>query len=140
MARKELADNKKIIVKRGVSGLGIFAVEELKKGDELLEYLGPHVDLKTADKLKNRYLFTINENEFINGAVRTNKARYFNHSCKPNAEAIQNGKRIYICAKKKILPGMEITFDYGTEYFDEYLGEKCLCDPCKAKREKTTTE
>ena len=136
MSKKEKIENKKIAVKRGISGLGMFALESLEKDEELLEYVGPHVDLKEADRLKNRYLFTINENEFINGAARENKARYFNHACKPNAEAIQNGKRIYIHAKKKIKAGEEITFDYGKEYFNEYLKGDCRCTSCVLKKEK----
>ena len=58
-----------------------------------------------------------------------NKARYLNHSCRPNCETdIVKGK-VYIYAKRNIKSGEELTYDYGKEYVDDFIkpyGCKCL--------------
>jgi uncharacterized protein len=75
----------------------------------------------------------------VDGSIRKNVARYINHSCKPNAESDVNPgkKKIIIRSIKKIEPGEEINYDYGTEYFKEYLKPiGCKCDACEAKRAK----
>jgi SET domain-containing protein len=67
----------------------------------------------------------------IDGSPRSNIARYANHACRPNAEAVDEGRRIYLCAKKTIRPGEEITYNYGREYFDIFLADgRCRCAAC----------
>ena len=39
-------------------------------------------------------------------------AKYINHSCDPNCEAVMEGNRIFIDAKKDIEPGTELAYDY----------------------------
>ena len=41
------------------------------------------------------------------------------------------GKRVYISAIKNIKKGTELSYDYGKEYFDEYIKSKCSCPKCK---------
>jgi SET domain-containing protein len=71
----------------------------------------------------------------IDGAPRFNKARYINHSCRPNAEIDIYKHRVYVMAKRNIKAGEELAYDYDSDYFDEYIkpkGCKCLkCDPPK---------
>ena len=77
------------------------------------------------------------------GSVRENVARYINHACRPNAESdVQKKKRrVYIRAIKDIAPGDEINYDYGTDYFKEYLKPiGCKCDSCEKKRKKLRAE
>lgn len=122
----------RVVVKRSFSGMGIFAMEEIKKGTKILQYFGPIVSAKEADENPNRYIFEINEQWSIDGSPLYNTARYFNHSCKPNAESVlEVPNRIFISAKKKILPGEEITFDYGKEYINDYIKKGgCKCSLC----------
>jgi SET domain-containing protein len=49
--------------------------------------------------------------------------------------------RIFISAIKNIKPGEELCYDYGKEYWNEYIKPKgCLCPSCVEKKQKTTTE
>lgn len=128
---------KKVKVKRGVSGLGLFAGENIKKGEIIIEYIGNILNKEEAEKVTtNQYLFEVNRNKTIDGSVRWNIARYCNHTCDEhgNAESEIKKGRVFIQAIKNIKEGEEITYDYGEEFFKEYIkGKGCLCRKCKIK-------
>jgi SET domain-containing protein len=126
-------------VARSRTGLGLFAVAPIRKGKFIIEYWGKHVLWKEVDNVWNRYLFELNTRWAIDGTDRRNTARYINHSCKPNAVPYEVRRKIKIYAQKNIHPGDEITYDYGREYFDEFLKPVgCKCAACAAapKRRK----
>ena len=119
-------------VKRSRAGLGLFAKEKIKKG-AYIEYIGKIISNEKAESMKGaRYLFEINSRWTINGATRKNLARYVNHSCAPNCESLQSGKQVFIKAIRNITPGTELTYDYGKEYFKEFIVPVgCVCTKCK---------
>ncbi|MDO8575696.1 MAG: SET domain-containing protein [bacterium] len=113
-------------------GQGLFAATRIKKGEFILEYTGKKISTAVADTMeKARYLFEIDKNWTIDGSSRSNTARYINHSCDPNTEAgIENGY-IMIHAVRNIKKGEELTIDYDTEYFDEFIRPVgCKCVKC----------
>lgn len=117
-------------VKRSAAGLGLFTLTPIKRRDFVIEYWGPLVRDEEVAKVKGgKYYFDIADTPWtINGNVKENPARYLNHSCKPNCQAIQEGKRIFIYALRSIKPGEELTYDYGIDYFDGLIGiENCRC-------------
>lgn len=70
----------------------------------------------------------------IDGNIKSNTARRINHSCAPNCEIDLYWKRVFIFAKRNIKAGEELTYDYDTEYFDEYIKPKgCKCRKCDSK-------
>ncbi|MBI5457945.1 SET domain-containing protein [Candidatus Kaiserbacteria bacterium] len=111
------------------TGQGLFAVVAIKKGEFILEYIGRKIPTAIADSMKEaRYLFEIDEDWTIDGSGSSNTARYINHSCDPNTEAEIDEGRIMIHAVRDIKKGEELTIDYDTEYFDEFIrpaGCKC---------------
>lgn len=126
--------NFKLGVKRSKTGLGLFALQDIPKGACIIEYKGRVISNKEAYTSNSLYLFEINSKITIDGTSRSNKARYINHSCGPNAEAEIHKGRIYIFAKKNIKEGEEITYDYGKEYWDEHIKPKgCRCAKCAIK-------
>jgi SET domain-containing protein len=128
---KSLPDHhfKKVKVKRGLSGLGLFAGEDIKKGELIIEYIGEILTKEEADKVTNcQYLFEVSRNHTINGSPRWNIARYANHSCDGNAESDVKKKRVFVKAIKNIKEGEEIVYDYGEEFVKEYIASKgCNC-------------
>jgi len=123
----------KVVVKRSRAGLGLFANTEFKRGDFIIEYTGEHITHEEADRRGGLYLFVLDKKTIIDGKGRENIARYINHSCKPNAEGERDEEeqKVRILAKKKILPGEEIAYDYGKEYWDEYIKPfGCRCTAC----------
>ena len=140
-----ISSNKPYRIGRSRTGLGLFATKPIKKGTKIVRYFGPMLDCnkKKDDAVENKYLFQITNRWTIDGSVRENIARYINHACRPNAESdVQKKKRrVYIRAIKDIAPGEEINYDYGTDYFKEYLKPiGCKCDSCEKKRKKLRAE
>ena len=146
--------------KSAIQGTGAFATRTIRKGQRIIEYTGEHIDNDEADrryddekmKRHHTFLFIVDDKEIIDGAVNGNDSRYINHSCDPNAEAVIEGKRIFIYALRTIRPGEEIAYDYQYERTDDHTEEdekfyKCLCGspncrgsilaPAKKKRNPT---
>jgi len=120
-------------VGRSRTGLGLFAVEPIRRGKFIIEYWGKRLRWKDVDDIDNKYLFDLNTRWAIDGSPRRNTARYINHSCKPNAVPYEVGGKIKIYARRTIQPGEEITYDYGKEYFDQILAPiGCKCPTCAA--------
>jgi SET domain-containing protein len=124
-------------IRRSSSGLGLFSERPFKKGEYIVTYRGRRIRNAEADELEargSRYMFEINSRWTIDGSSRRNIARYVNHSCRPNAEAIERKRGIVYVARRKIAPEEEITVDYGKAYFDAFITKKgCRCLACKAK-------
>jgi uncharacterized protein len=119
-------------VGRSRTGLGLFATQPIRTGKFIIEYWGKLVRWNDDPNLQSKYLFDLNKRWAIDGAPRANTARYINHSCKPNAEPYGVKRKIKIYARRTIQPGEEITYDYGREYFDEFLRPiGCRCEACR---------
>ena len=128
--------NQKYAVRRTSTGLGLFALEPIPAGRRIIEYTGPLVsNEEVARRRTGKYFFGVNTKWSIDGTPRSNTARYINHSCRPNAEAIVTGRRVWIWSKRRIKAGEEITYDYGKEYFDDHIRPVgCKCEKCASER------
>ena len=130
-------------VRRTNTGLGLFALEPIARGKRIVEYTGPFIPNEEVDRRSGRYFFGVNTKWSIDGSPRSNIARYINHSCRPNAEAIISGRRVWIWSRRNIKPGEEITYDYGEEYFEDIIKpigckcEKCASGPGSRKTKRT---
>ena len=129
-----------------IQGTGAFATRTIRKGTRIIEYLGQRISWRTADKRyddekMNRhhtFLFTIDDKTCIDAGVNGNDARFINHSCDPNCEAINDRKRIFIEATKTIPAGTELVYDYQYERSDDHSDEdekfyKCRCGSPKCR-------
>lgn len=117
------------------SGFGLKSKKAYKKGDEIIEYVGIKYRDKEVEENTTKYLFELENGFTIDGSPRWNIARYINHSCAPNAETEIQGSRVFVIAIKAIPPGEEITYDYGKEYFNEFIKPMgCKCKKCLKKK------
>lgn len=112
-----------------IHGNGVFAIEPIAKGERILEYKGKRrthdeVDTDTDGsgdvESGHTFLFTLDDDYVIDANYKGNDARWINHSCDPNCEAVldENEKkpkksRVFIEAMRAIEPGEELTYDYG---------------------------
>jgi SET domain-containing protein len=123
-----------------IQGLGAFAVRRIRRGTRLIEYVGERIPPAEADRRydddaverPHTFLFTVDEQTVIDAAVGGNEARFINHSCNPNCEAVDVGGRIFIDARRDIRPGEELTYDYRLErdghWRADYAGRyACRC-------------
>ena len=135
MARKSYTPGDfELLVKRSNTGLGLFAGETIPKGACVIEYTGVEISKEQEEKSRSKYLFEITARKTIDGAPRWNTARYINHSCRPNCEPNIHKGRVFIHARRAIKPGEELNYDYGKNYFNQYLKEICGCPKCVEKR------
>jgi SET domain-containing protein len=125
---------KKIMARRinrrrsAIHGNGVFALQDLPAGLRLIQYRGKLRTHAEADRMHgggvdsgHTFLFTLNDKYLIDANIKGNTARWINHSCVPNCEAVthvdKNGDerkdRIFIETIRAIRAGEEITYDYG---------------------------
>lgn len=112
-----------------IHGTGAFSKKPIPRGTRVIEYVGERIG--KAESLrrcqdKNEYIFALNEREDLDGRVPWNLARFINHSCMPNCEAMVDEQRIWIIAIGDISPGEEVTFNYGYDLTD-YRDYPCRC-------------
>jgi SET domain-containing protein len=109
--------------KSRIQGRGAFATRAIKKGERIVEYLGERITQKEADKRyddsrmerHHTFLFSVDARTVIDATRTGNDARYINHSCAGNCEAVIDNRRIFIEALRDIAPGEELAYDYGYE-------------------------
>lgn len=104
-----------------IQGMGAFATRRIRNGTRIIEYVGERISPKQAD---TRYdgnhgpglrvlIFQVDKRTIIDAGAGGNEARFINHSCEPNCEAVIDSRRIYIEALRTISPGEELTYDYN---------------------------
>jgi uncharacterized protein len=124
----------------GIHGRGVFAARDIPKGTRIIEYRGARISYDLAaelypdfeDQPTHTFLFELDENTVIDAGQRGNAARWINHSCAPNCEAVDEGGRIYIEAIRRIRAGEELGYDYNITLEERHTaGERrrwgCLC-------------
>jgi len=102
-----------------IHGYGIFARRTIAKGERLIEYKGALINARQAEGRypetgtpPHTFLFDADDDMYIDAGVKGNSARWINHSCQPNCETVQEGRRIFIESVRTIRPGEEIFYDY----------------------------
>jgi SET domain-containing protein len=111
--------------KSGVHGRGVYAVRFIPKGTRVIEYTGERVswvDGSGDAEDPHTFNFGLENGDVINPEVGGNDARWINHSCDPNCEAVEEDDRIFIDAVRDIQPGEELLYDYHME-LDEPITE-----------------
>jgi SET domain-containing protein len=113
-----------------IQGTGVWASAQIRSKSYVLEYVGEMIDKKESAKRcedSNQYIFHVDDTHDLDGNVDWNPARFINHSCEPNCEAEQDDdNRIWIRAKRRILVGEELTFNYGYD-IEDYRDHPCEC-------------
>ena len=104
-----------------IQGLGAFATCRIPKGTRLIEYAGERLTPADADarypdapgERHHTFLFAIDDDVVIDASVGGNEARFINHSCEPNCDAVIDDGRIWIEAIRDIDVGEELAYDYA---------------------------
>jgi uncharacterized protein len=67
----------------------------------------------------------------IDAAFGGNLARWINHSCDPNCEAVEEDGRIYIESIRDIEPGEELAYDYNYILDERHTPKMKKRFPCR---------
>jgi hypothetical protein len=114
-----------------IQGRGAFATRRIRPGARIIEYVGEHISRDEGDRRyddehmgrHHTFLFALDDGSVIDAAVGGNDARFINHSCDPNCQAIEEDGRIFIEALRNIQPGAELTYDYAYERTGDHTDE-----------------
>jgi uncharacterized protein len=103
-----------------IHGKGVFALRALVAGERILEYKGEVTSWRRAARRIERsgdyghtFVFGLSDGRVIDGSVGGNSARWLNHACSANCEAIEIDGRVYIEAAVDIQRGEELLISYG---------------------------
>ena len=120
---------------RSSAGIGLKTLHPIPARTKIIEYTGDLLSMDRANAIGGKYLFEINSKWVIYGPPKINKAGYINHSCHPNCETKASKKKVFIYSKRCIKAGEEITYNYGEEYFDDFIKKiGCRCVKCNHKK------
>jgi uncharacterized protein len=103
-----------------IQGLGAFATQPIPARTRLIEYMGERITPAESDarypdvpgERHHTFLFAIDDDVVVDAAVDGNDARFINHSCDPNCDAIIEDQHIWITTVRDIAPGEELAYDY----------------------------
>ncbi|KAI0326496.1 SET domain-containing protein [Cubamyces sp. BRFM 1775] len=128
-AQIQRQQHKRVQVKTGNYGLGLFILESARADDLITEYVGELIFEPTfvcrgqvADHVGRSYVFGLNDVLSVDATNAGNVSRYINHAPTRQANvkaiilAVNGDQRIGIFAKKNIPAGAELFMDYGPEY------------------------
>ena len=118
-----------------MQGRGAFASRSIPGGVRLIEYAGERLTPAESDarypdvdgERHHTYLFAIDDAVVIDAAVGGNDARWINHSCDPNCDAVIEDGRIWIETIRDIKPGEELAYDYA------YVLDECHSPAAKRR-------
>jgi len=122
-----------------IHGHGLYATSDIEEDTRIIQYVGEKI---TKEESKKRalewegearetgeglvYIFELDDKYDIDGRLGDNPARYMNHSCDGNCEAINSDGQIWIVAIQGISKGDELVYDYGYD-MEHFLDHPCLC-------------
>jgi SET domain-containing protein len=128
-----------------IDGRGVFARRRIGAGKRIVEYRGERIawvqalerSAANGGPLNHTFYFTLADGRVIDGGSRGNAARYINHSCEPNCEALEHEDgRVYIYSLREIARGEELSYNYALIYDGRHTAAvkkafACRCgSPC----------
>lgn len=123
----------------GIQGLGVFATRAIPSGTRLIEYTGERLTEAQADArypeddetgAHHTFLFSIEDDVVIDAAFHGNDARWINHSCDPNCDAIVEDGRLWIETIRDVKRGEELAYDYAYELEERHTPAAKRRYPC----------
>jgi SET domain-containing protein len=126
-------------------GRGLFATRTIRKGARIVEYRGRRIDAEAADARPptdpadpfHTLQFQLGDGTVIDASVRGSAARWINHGCDPNCEAVEDDQgRLFIRARRTIHAGEELRYDYRLRYEGRLTrsAERAFACRCGAER------
>jgi SET domain-containing protein len=122
-----------------IHGCGLYATANIKKDTDIIQYVGEKITKKESteralaweEKARKSgeglvYIFELDDKYDLDGRLGDNPARYMNHSCDGNCEAINYDGEIWIVARRDIKKGEELVYDYGYD-MEHFLHHPCRC-------------
>lgn len=129
------------LIDSGIHGKGVIAARDIAAGERIIEYIGDRITNAEADRRypfdekehQHTFLFAVNSRTIIDAAVGGNIARFINHKCDPNCEAVIEKGRVFIEALRDIKKGEELGYDYWFVLEEPHNKKNKLLYKCNCK-------
>ncbi|CAH1430088.1 unnamed protein product [Lactuca virosa] len=123
---------------------GLVALEPIEAEDFVIEYVGELIRSRISDireqhyermGIGSSYLFRLDDGYVVDATKRGGIARFINHSCEPNCYtkviSVDGQKKIFIYAKRPIVTGEEITYNYKFPLEEKKIPCNCGSRRCR---------
>jgi len=126
-----------------IQGFGVFAIDNISRGEMFVEYIGEIIRQSVADLREKRYeakgvgcyMFRLTNDEILDATFTGNIARFINHSCEPSAGTrkihVGGEYKIVIYALRDIRKGEEVCYDYKFPIEEEKIPCHCGAKRCR---------
>jgi SET domain-containing protein len=128
-----------------IHGRGVYALRRFRAGERIIELVGERISAEESDRRAellpengHTFFFWVDDDLVLDCGVNGNSARFINHHCEPNCEAVIEDERVFIDAIRDIAPGEELTFDYNLCWYETDEPEElalyaCRCGAAKCR-------
>ena len=117
-----------------IDGYGVFALEPARRGHKIGEVRGESISVSEARRraatLARIMIVEVSHKSAVDLASSTDPMRFTNHSCQPNGRLTIRDGRIEFYALRDIVPGEEITVNYGETHHEGRLTCRCGAPGC----------
>jgi SET domain-containing protein len=118
-----------------IDGQGVFAAEPVPARRKIGEIRGESVSVAEARIRATRseriMIVELSTRRAIDFTKSADPMRYTNHSCRPNAKLVTSNGRVEFVSLRPIVPGEEITVDYGETHHEGRLACRCGQPGCR---------
>ena len=118
----------------GIDGFGAFAAEAIPAHRKIGEIRGESISVAEARRRaagqQRIMIVEVSTRHAIDASKSTDPMRFTNHSCQPNGRLTIRGGRIEFWALRDIVPGEEITVNYGETHHEGRLACRCGAPGC----------
>ena len=116
-----------------IHSVGVFTNTPIRKGRRVVEYAGPRITIKEANRrypdTPRTYLYGLEDGKTVIDGEGL--GAYLNHSCDPNCEVDERKGRVWLFAVRDIAPGEELVWDYSLYDDDEPAPCSCGAPNCR---------
>jgi uncharacterized protein len=117
----------------GPRGIGAYAVEAIATGETVAAFGGTVVTRLALDEhepARRSRAIQIDDDLYLLSAEHPDGGDLINHCCEPTCGLVGNA---LLVARRDILPGEEITYDYATSDGSDYDEFECHCGAARCR-------
>jgi SET domain-containing protein len=125
------------VARSRIDGFGVFAAEPIPPRLKIGEIRGEAISIaearRRAEGQQRIMIVEVSHRTAIDASKSTDPMRFTNHSCSPNARLMIRDGRIEFYAVRAIVPGEEVTVNYGETHHEGRLTCRCGAPGCVGK-------
>jgi SET domain-containing protein len=122
------------VARSRIDGYGVFAEEPIPPRLKIGEIRGESISVaearRRAEGQERIMIVEVSTRKAIDASKSRDPMRFTNHSCQPNARLSIRAGRIEFYALRAIVPGEELTVDYGETHHEGRLACQCGAAGC----------